>query len=80
MHQKFHKSEIARKFYRKSFRGSKNPSLLKLYAGCSGPYHVHTWDAEGQGMYIHVLNKERSHIHGKDMKSLSKCWCQVPEV
>jgi hypothetical protein len=42
MHQKFYKSEVAWKFDDKIFRGSDNPSFLKLYVTCSGTGHVHT--------------------------------------
>jgi hypothetical protein len=41
MHQKFCKSEVARKFDGESFGGSENPSFLKLYVVTSGPGHVH---------------------------------------
>jgi hypothetical protein len=59
MHQKFHKSEVARKFEGESFGGSKYHSFLKLHVGCSGPTHIHTQTAEGQGAYIRLLNKHR---------------------
>jgi hypothetical protein len=36
MHQKFPKFEVTRKLDNESFRGSENPSFLKLYTGCSG--------------------------------------------
>jgi hypothetical protein len=58
MHQKFHKSEVARKFDGESFRGSENPSFLKLYTGCSGP-GIHTWAAEGQGHTYCMLKKDK---------------------
>jgi hypothetical protein len=42
MHQKFCKSEVARKFDDKSFGGLENPIFQKLYASCLGPGHIHT--------------------------------------
>jgi hypothetical protein len=72
-HQKFHKYEVARNFDDESFGGSKNPSFLKLHAVCSGLGRIHTRIAEGQGMYIHLLNKHMSHIFEKAKKNLSRC-------
>jgi hypothetical protein len=62
MHQKFHKSEVARKFDGESFGGSENPSFLKLYV-----------DAVGQGTYICRLKKARACILEKAKKNLSRC-------
>jgi hypothetical protein len=37
--------------------------------GCSGPGCIRTG-----------MKERRVRTVGKDMKNLSKCWCQVPEV